>query len=243
MNKEIIDLRDYSDGDGNRISVGRNSTLRSGVIVFKEINSTVEIGENVHLNSCRIELGRNSRLVFGDNSKFNGSITVGWHSEVIIGKSLSVTRNLYIRAVESTSVVIGDDCLIASDVVIRTADGHPIYDARTRERLNTSKSIFIGDHVWLADQALVLKGARVGNACVVGARSVVTKELPANCACVGNPARVVREGITWEHSPKIVTERFYLPNAVTDDDMLASSGNDPLSDIEASEASTSVVGK
>nr|WP_234896091.1 hypothetical protein [Sinorhizobium meliloti] len=114
------------------------------------------------------------------------------------------------RAVESTSIIIGSDCLFGSDIIIRTTDGHPVYDAATRERINFSKSITIGQHVWIADRAVVLKGVNIGNASAIGVGSIVTKSVDANCIAVGNPARVVKTGTTWERSPGIRTEEHYF---------------------------------
>jgi acetyltransferase-like isoleucine patch superfamily enzyme len=93
-------------------------------------------------------------------------------------------------------VVIGDDCLFAS-VKFRTSDSHPLFDATTGERFNQSAPIHIGDRVWMAEDVLVLKGAKIGSGTAVGARALVIGELPENCVAVGMPARAVRQNIRW----------------------------------------------
>ena len=81
---------------------------------------------------------------------------------------------------------------------IRTDDSHGIYDLDTGKRLNRSKDIFIGDHVWLAYGATVLGGAHIGNGCVLGAFSLAKKQFPENCVLADMPAKVVRENIFWK---------------------------------------------
>ncbi|AJD42385.1 O-acetyltransferase trimeric LpxA-like protein [Rhizobium gallicum bv. gallicum R602sp] len=210
MPVELVELAAYADENNNIVDAASTSVLRGGKIVFNEFGSSVHIGEGVTLAKCDIILGRNSRLTIGNNCRISGSIIIGYESFISIGNSLNVTSNVSMRAVESTSIEIGDDCLLGSNISIRTTDGHPIYDAVSRQRLNPSQSIAIGSHVWIADDVLLLKGAEVGNATVVGARSVVTKPIPSNCVAVGNPARVVKTGVTWEHSPRHRTEQYYF---------------------------------
>ncbi|EHM02236.1 bacterial transferase hexapeptide repeat protein [Acetobacteraceae bacterium AT-5844] len=74
----------------------------------------------------------------------------------------------------------------------------------------------IGDHVWIGDDALVLKGVTIGQASIIGARSVVTKDVPPNSVAVGTPARIIRRNVTWEHNIGTVTEEFYLPLEVVE---------------------------
>ncbi len=118
-----------------------------------------------------------------------------------------------ISAVEGTSVSIGDDVMLASENQIRADDGHAIYDVRTNKRVNTSRDIVIGNHVWLAYQACVLGGARIGDGTVVGFRSLVTSKLPNNVIAVGTPAKVVRRDIAWERPHLSLTAPAFRPDA------------------------------
>lgn len=86
---------------------------------------------------------------------------------------------------------------MASDnVYIRDNDGHNIdVDGVS----NKSKSIEIGNNVWLGRNVIVLKGVQIGNNVVIGAGSVVAKDIPCNCIAAGNPAKVINSGkVTWE---------------------------------------------
>ena len=79
---------------------------------------------------------------------------------------------------------------------MRTADPHLIYDCDTFERINSSKSILIGDHVWLGQNALILKGAAIGSGSILSAAAVLAgKNVSSNTIYAGNPARKIKEGI------------------------------------------------
>lgn len=209
----VTELADFHDPNDNVLNVGREVKFTKSSLLFKEKTAAVVIGDNVKISSCQIEIGRNSALTIGSGCTISGKITVGLNSRIHIGDGLSVTGNVTLRAVESTAIDIGDDCLFGSDIIIRTADGHPVYDAKTGERINASRSISIGRHVWIADRAVILKGADIGDASVVGVGSVLTKPIGSHSVAVGNPARVVKTGITWERSPGIKTEEFYFDHA------------------------------
>ncbi|WP_413228375.1 acyltransferase [Actinomyces trachealis] len=100
---------------------------------------------------------------------------------------------------EATEIAIGDDCLISDSCRIRTDDSHPFYDAQTGRRINLSRDVFIGDHVWIGMEAVIMPGASVGVGCIIGARAVVTASLKgvAHSVIAGHPAIVMREGIKW----------------------------------------------
>ncbi len=58
--------------------------------------------------------------------------------------------------------------------------------------------MIIGNHVWIGENALILKGVKIGDNSIVGAGSVVTKDVPNNSIVAGNPARIIKNNINWE---------------------------------------------
>jgi len=94
-----------------------------------------------------------------------------------------------VRISSAAGIVIGDNCMLASNVYITDSDWHGIYD-----RLSTGRSapIRIEENVWIGDSAIVCKGVTIGRNSIVGAGAVVTQSIPENCVAAGNPARVVR---------------------------------------------------
>jgi maltose O-acetyltransferase len=87
---------------------------------------------------------------------------------------------------------IGDDAQIGPGVHIYTAL-HPL-DARTRRsRLESAKPVIIGQNVWLGGSCVICPGVSIGDNTVVGAGSIVVRDLPTNVLAVGNPCRVIRQ--------------------------------------------------
>lgn len=87
--------------------------------------------------------------------------------------------------------------MFSKDIVFRTGDSHSIVD-ENGIRINLSKDISIGNHVWVGNMVIVTKGAFVGDNCILGTGSIVTKAFrESNVILAGSPARIVKERINW----------------------------------------------
>lgn len=106
-----------------------------------------------------------------------------------IGENFFANMNLVI--LDGGKVKIGDNVFIAPNVGIYTA-GHPLDAARRNEGLEYAYPVTIGNNVWIGAQVAVLPGVSIGDNTVIGAGSVVTKNIPANVLAAGNPCRVIR---------------------------------------------------
>ena len=81
---------------------------------------------------------------------------------------------------------------------MRIADPHLIYHTDSKKRINPTKSIYLGDHVWIGQSAMILKGTQIHSGSIIGALSVVSgKEIPSNTSWAGNPSRKIAENIFW----------------------------------------------
>lgn len=112
------------------------------------------------------------------------------------GKHVHFGNNVYLNfnvtLVDDTHIYIGDNVLIAPNVVIATAS-HPL-DAETRRKVTQfNLPVRIGNNVWIGASAVIVPGVTIGDNTVIGAGSVVTRDIPENCLAVGNPCKVVRE--------------------------------------------------
>lgn len=87
---------------------------------------------------------------------------------------------------------IGNNCLFAPNVSIYTA-GHPVHPAMRNTLYEYGIDVNIGSNVWLGGNVIVCPGVTIGDNTVIGAGSVVTKDVPSWCVAVGNPCRVIRE--------------------------------------------------
>lgn len=112
------------------------------------------------------------------------------------GKNVHLGKNVYFNfnatLVDDTHIYIGDCTMLGPNVVIATA-GHPILPELREKALQYNLPVHIGKNCWLGAGVIVLPGVTIGDNTVIGAGSVVTKDIPANVVAVGNPCKVLRE--------------------------------------------------
>lgn len=109
---------------------------------------------------------------------------------VHFGKNIYANFNLTV--VDDTHVYVGDCTMFGPNVTIATA-GHPILPELREKGLQYNMPVRIGKNCWLGAGVIVMPGVTIGDNVVVGAGSIVTKDLPSNMVAVGNPCRVLRE--------------------------------------------------
>lgn len=92
------------------------------------------------------------------------------------------------------SVTIGDNVKVGACVLITDTDSHPMnYEVRRTSNYGTkSAPIVIEDDVWVDAHSIILKGVTIGARSIIGAGSVVTKSIPADCVAAGNPCKVIK---------------------------------------------------
>ncbi len=110
-------------------------------------------------------------------------------SHIEVGKRFFANYNCTI--IDVARVKIGDYCQMAPNVAIYTA-GHPIHPDTRNSAFEYGKEVTIGDNVWLGGNTVVCPGVYIGNNVVIGAGSVVTKDIPDWSIAAGNPCRVIR---------------------------------------------------
>lgn len=122
-------------------------------------------------------------------------ICTGPKGVLLLGDSIKITAQSTL--ISYYNVQIGSDCLISWDVLIMDTDFHSLYD-KQGNRINQPKPVIIGNHVWIGCRCLLLKGTVIPNACVIAANSLVNGVLDVEgVVYAGNPARPVKEGVTW----------------------------------------------
>lgn len=127
----------------------------------------------------------------GENCYIEPPFHANWGGKHIhFGKSIFVNFNF--TAVDDTHIYVGDYTMIGPNVIIATA-GHPILPELRQQGYQFNIPVHIGKNCWLGSGVIVLPGVTVGDNTVIGAGSVVTKDIPANVVAVGNPCRVLRE--------------------------------------------------
>ena len=147
----------------------------------------------------------------GEGARMQGPIFFHYGSHTSIGKAFFANYNLTVQ--DDAEVVIDDGCDFGPNVTIVTPVHPMLADERKRmrnergeeKRLCYAKSVHVGKNCWICANTTILPGVTIGDNCVIGAGSVVTRDIPANSFAAGNPARVIRtltEADSMAHQPE-----------------------------------------
>jgi len=134
-----------------------------------------------------ISIGRN---VFICGPVSLTSVKVAFHEgRIEIGNNVLITTG--VRVSSAVSVTISDHCMLGNHCYIMDSDWHDIYNRNIP--IGLAKPVFLEDNVWIGDSAIICKGVRIGRNSVVGAGSVVRRNVPPDSVVAGNPARVIKK--------------------------------------------------
>ena len=143
------------------------------------------------------EVGTRARLLgelfgsVGTNAVVNPMFACDYGSHIHAGHNLFV--NYQCIFLDCAEIVIGDDVQIGPAVQIYTAT-HPLDAAQRRAGIEGARPVRIGSNVWIGGAAVLLPGVIIGDDAVIGAGSVVTRDVPAGAVIAGNPARPIEHG-------------------------------------------------
>lgn len=133
---------------------------------------------------------------FGEGSYIQLPVYANWGCHTHFGKESYANFNLTL--VDDGPIYIGDYVMIGPNVTLATA-GHPISPSLRKEKLQYNQAITIEDNVWIGSNVSVMPGVTIGENSVIGAGSVVTRDIPSNVVAFGTPCRVVREITEDDH--------------------------------------------
>jgi acetyltransferase-like isoleucine patch superfamily enzyme len=156
----------------------------------------------------RLELTPESKLPFVDNcalvlgakwrinarTAFQGARNAPGKARIEIGEGTYIGSRAVLRA--GLGIRLGRFVTLAANVVLSSDPGHPLDPLARRTEaapLEALGQMVVGDDVWIAEGATLLGGITVGDAAIIGAHAVVTKDVPARTVVAGNPARVVKK--------------------------------------------------
>jgi len=208
------DLRQHIRGEGNEIRAEKAGLSNVELDIIGNRNRIL-IGEGCILNNLKIrlrgsghliELGRNCRVSRGGVFWFEDD-----DCELHIGRDTTLVEVSIAVTEAGSRVDIGEGCMLANDIDIRTGDSHSILDAASGSRINFAQDVSIRNSVWIAAHAIILKGVTIGENSVVAAGAVVTKSCEPGSLLAGNPARVVKTGIAWRRE-RLAGERTHERN-------------------------------
>ena len=124
-----------------------------------------------------------------DRAFINPPFYCDYGFSIEVGKNFFANYNCTILDV--AKVTIGDNCQMAPNVAIYTA-GHPVHPQTRNTAYEYGISVTIGDNVWIGGNTVICPGVHIGSNTVIGAGSVVTKDIPDWCIAAGNPCKVIR---------------------------------------------------
>ncbi|QJA08429.1 sugar O-acetyltransferase [Romboutsia sp. CE17] len=125
----------------------------------------------------------------GENITILSPFYTDYGYNCFIGNETFINHNTYLM--DCAPITIGKHCFIGPNCGMYTAI-HPIVAKERNQGLEMAKPITIKDNVWIGGDVTILPGVTIGEGSVIGAKSLVTKDIPANVIAVGNPCRVVR---------------------------------------------------
>lgn len=147
-------------------------------------------------NNCRPDEGEKSQRLIreilgktGENVYVEAPFRCDYGYNIEVGENFYANYNLVILDVGR--VKIGKNAQFAPNVAIYTA-GHPVHPDSRNSGYEYGIDITIGDNVWLGGNTVIMPGVHIGNNAVIGAGSVVTKDIPDDVVAAGNPCRVLR---------------------------------------------------
>lgn len=152
------------------------------------ISKKIDLLDKILGNRAQVLIEAPFHCDYGFNIHFHGKGFVNYNSVFL----------------DTSPINIGKNCLIGPGAIFSCA-GHSL-DADERMKLATSQPITLKDNVWLGARVTVLAGVTIGKNCVIGAGSVVTKDIPSNCVAVGTPCQVLRK---IDVKDKIASQDFF----------------------------------
>ena len=173
--------------------------LYAWFVVKPVVTSMASVGRRLRIERIPYIRGP-GRITIGSDVYVSGKIGVAFSRHAAQPPELTIGDHTFIghdcAFLLAQRIEIGSHCLIATGVRIQDNDGHPLDSEKRRRGEPVSgedvKPVRILDNAWIGARAIILKGVTVGENAVVGAGSVVTRDVPANAIVAGNPAVVIR---------------------------------------------------
>ena len=181
--KEILNSGDLYNAMDDELLTYQHSLVQK----LNEYNRTDDTPSGLQQ---REEMLKDIMGTYGDGLYIIPPVHANWGlKNVHVGRN--VVFNFGCRFVDDADITIGDNIMLGPGVCISTAE-HPLSPELRRNGLQYNKPVHIEDNVWIGAGAVILAGVTIGRNAVIGAGSVVTKDIPADSLALGIPAKVIR---------------------------------------------------
>lgn len=168
---------------GDKEILGEQVPYQDKLWEFNQLKPSQYEEKTAYMKEVFAECGENNYIELPFRANWGGH-------HVHFGSGIYANSNLTL--VDDGHIYVGDKVMFGPNVVIATAN-HPL-DAELRGRgLQYNKDVRIGENAWIGANVAIVPGVSIGKNTIIGAGSVVTKDIPDNVIAVGNPCRVIRE--------------------------------------------------
>ena len=192
-------------GTNNQITIGQHCKCNNLSINISGQNNKIVIGNNLFAPNGALSIvitGDKNTIVLSDDiciysrlDVYNHANTI--HGNIQIGAHTSFYKTEIHNYDNDATIIIGTDCMFAYNTVVYNTDGHTILINDTI--MNRAKQTTIGNHVWVAAGAEILKNSTISDGSIVARRALVSGTFnEPNCILAGIPARIIKQNINWD---------------------------------------------
>ena len=203
---KIAESGNFIDGD---------LQLADSQIIFHGRNNYIVTNGRVELTGSRLEFFSDNSLIFLDQArtKYILDAHLGFGCTVFFGQGAGFGGAVTVTCAEEANVIVGQECAFGAGVRLCAGDLLPVWDELTALRVNNSASIYLGNHVWIAEEAYITRGVSIGSGSIVAPRSVVFKSVGTNVNLAGNPAEIINKKVCWSRHNLFETPDFNQPES------------------------------
>lgn len=193
----LLERHSYCIGRNNKVSI-QGIKIGSRIQIHGTDNQVL-VKEGAVLKGAKLFIqGNHNKIIVNQNAYLEGPVV---HIEdndclIEIGERTFIGPSHLACTEDGKSIVIGKDCMLSSNINVRTGDSHSIVD-NDGNRINPAASVSIGDHCWIGEGAKVMKGVQLQNDTIIASGAIVTRSFSSNCILAGNPAKAIRENVSW----------------------------------------------
>lgn len=192
-----IRCQNFSGSNDNTIFVSVEAASHRGLeINFSGTNNKIDLrGQQFPAGRLSI-LGEKGLVRINTDQEVVIDAYIYDQAQLLIEKPRAIF-GLWSSVAANTSLSISSGALFAEGVKIFTTDHHSVIDLDTGQQINFPGDVVIQEDVWIASDVTILKNSTIGRGSVIGARSVVTGSVPSTELWIGQPARCLKQRVSW----------------------------------------------
>ena len=190
-------------GNINKFTTSKNCACMNLEIVIMGNNNSVVIKNNFKGGNLKIYIsGDNNKIIIGENVKVVEKLDIYCHElgndrTIEIGDFTTMYKTVMYNYDNKSSIFVGNDCMFAYNTVLYNTDGHSIFN--NGKLVNRAEKLTVGNHVWLCENANVLKNSFVPDNSIVARNALLSGKFEIKNAVYGGvPAKLIKENIDWD---------------------------------------------